>query len=729
MAQRIVIEVPGTKISELDRTSKVTAKDFFPVVQDDETKQAPLEQVANLIVAGLGSAAMKNEIDFASPASVEAVKVQSQKQTDAANERIDGVEYGLKAIGNGADASFSTYTEMVAYIPAKANVSVRNNDPDLELRGTYIWDGKGYKKGYDSFDQSVQFANKNPLFKPVRLDASTIIDELTTAGIYHVPQDPIAKSLGLPSALHGQLTVSGYTQPPKSGFVFQTFMDRAGGVFFRTKEAAGWSVWNGNTYQVISPSNTNLDLIIIQGNYNIRSAVVKDDAEKRNYPFFGVGSSGELAVQYSREHLSSINQTVTSSQGVASRVGSLKGDEIIWQPWSGVRYENNSIKNVSTLLEIGQVNQKIIKDMSDLNGHLDKAIVDGLYQVNTGSVASRANGFPIVATGGFLTVKRNASAAIHQVWETYGGYAFRWGSLSGDSATWQPWRGFKNSANSIIDVSQQITEQKLIVYGSSTLEYLSDELADLAKRKNLVFKDKSLSGETVNGAGFVMGANEVSVSFPSGIITNGKNVVLLQQIWSGRDIHKTTQVELSNGIVGSLTYNATEKKHVLTISGLSKPLIITSSIRFNTIAVDWYNQIDGVMIINIGKNNVGYDSLETILANTKAFLDYLPKDSKFIVGGHFSNTNATDSTRDIVEEINAFLESNYGLKYFDINKLLFEESTWTRLGLTKTNEDIAAIERRCKPPSLSRDAGHMSAEMDVILAEEIERTLLRLKYI
>lgn len=57
--QTIVIEVPGTPISELEQTSSVSLFDVLPVVQDGETKKAPLEQVSDLVKAGLGSAALK----------------------------------------------------------------------------------------------------------------------------------------------------------------------------------------------------------------------------------------------------------------------------------------------------------------------------------------------------------------------------------------------------------------------------------------------------------------------------------------------------------------------------------------------------------------------------------------------------------------------------------------------------------------------------------------------
>lgn len=158
MAQTIVIEVPGKSISELEPTSSVSPDDVLPVVQGEDTKKAPLEQVADMVKAGLGSAALKNEDDFAKPDAVNAVAVASQIRDDAQNERIDSVEHGLVAIGNGADKSFATYAEMIAYVPTEANVSVRNNDPDPTKRGTYIWNGSAYVPGYDPLDTAIEYA-------------------------------------------------------------------------------------------------------------------------------------------------------------------------------------------------------------------------------------------------------------------------------------------------------------------------------------------------------------------------------------------------------------------------------------------------------------------------------------------------------------------------------------------------------------------------------------------
>ncbi|MFV5413855.1 sialate O-acetylesterase [Acinetobacter baumannii] len=191
MATQVVIEVPGVPISELEPTSSVSPDDVLPVVQGDQTKKAPLEQVADMVKAGLGSAALKNESDFATPASVTDVATASQNRDDAQNERIDGIEYGLVATRNGTDRSFSTYAAMLAYVPSEANVSVRNNDPDPALRGTYTWTGTEYVPGYDPLDAAISYADG------VGEQSTKYTDEKITVIEQEIDQqvEPIANSL------------------------------------------------------------------------------------------------------------------------------------------------------------------------------------------------------------------------------------------------------------------------------------------------------------------------------------------------------------------------------------------------------------------------------------------------------------------------------------------------------------------------------------------------------
>lgn len=125
--QTVVIEVPGTPISELEPTSSVTAGDVIPLVQGEETKKAPLEQIVDLVKKGLGTAALKNENDFATPTSVTEVSRASQMRDDAQNERIDTLEYLQQTTAGGYFKSYLTLAQAnadIANIPLNVTVKV-----------------------------------------------------------------------------------------------------------------------------------------------------------------------------------------------------------------------------------------------------------------------------------------------------------------------------------------------------------------------------------------------------------------------------------------------------------------------------------------------------------------------------------------------------------------------------------------------------------------------------
>ncbi|WP_407499821.1 CotH kinase family protein [Acinetobacter baumannii] len=158
MANQIIINVPGKPISELESTSNVSLKDVLPIVQDGETKKAPLEQVADLVKAGLGSAAFKNVADFATPTSVSEVNQASQMRDDAQNERLERMEYAIYLFqNNGVFKAYRTKALMLSdesNIPINSIVSVVN-DPDNnaeinDINGEYHYDGNDFYKLEDN---------------------------------------------------------------------------------------------------------------------------------------------------------------------------------------------------------------------------------------------------------------------------------------------------------------------------------------------------------------------------------------------------------------------------------------------------------------------------------------------------------------------------------------------------------------------------------------------------
>lgn len=71
---------------------------------------------------------------------------------------------------------------MIGYVPTEANVSVRNNDPNPDLRGTYIWDGSNYTRSYDALDLSKEYINlkTSPLFSSLIASLNTLDKTITS---------------------------------------------------------------------------------------------------------------------------------------------------------------------------------------------------------------------------------------------------------------------------------------------------------------------------------------------------------------------------------------------------------------------------------------------------------------------------------------------------------------------------------------------------------------------
>ncbi len=150
-----------------------------------QNRQASIGQISDLVKSELGTAAFRNESDFSTPATVAAVEAASQQRDDAQNERIDAVEYGLTAVANGADKSFTTYAQMIAYVPPEPNVSVRNNDSDPALRGTYTWTGTEYVKGYDPLDAANKYTDQKVQTETNRIDkVESVFEEKTTVNLF-----------------------------------------------------------------------------------------------------------------------------------------------------------------------------------------------------------------------------------------------------------------------------------------------------------------------------------------------------------------------------------------------------------------------------------------------------------------------------------------------------------------------------------------------------------------
>ncbi|WP_155728659.1 hypothetical protein [Acinetobacter johnsonii] len=90
-----------------------------------------------------------------------------------------------------------------------------------------------------------------------------------------------------------------------------------------------------------------------------------------------------------------------------------------------------------------------------------------------------------------------------------------------------------------------------------------------------------------------------------------------------------------------------------------------------------------------------------------------------IILGHFINTDQTELAKQNIIKVNDWMKSLYFDRFIDVQNYLMSEQVWADVGLSKTQEDIDAIAAGVLPPSLGRDNAHLSAAVDIKLAEKI----------
>lgn len=442
-----------------------------------------------------------------------------------------------------------------------------------------------------------------------------------------------------------------------------------------------------------------------------------------------------------------VRQHYFSDAGIAQRYGVLTDGVWVWKAWQGINYKLGKIINIDDYaLTTQAVTYSTVSDISELNGHLDAATTTGSYQVLLRSLATVENGFPITGQAGILVVRMpRATGLVHQVWQSYNGYAMRQGSVAtlGTNPVWQPWQGFKNESGSIVNIATSTGggDNKKVIYGwgSSTLELAGSYFTAMAERHNYVYVGHGVSGETLAVSGMQQGANIVTVKFTDATLTNGTNhAVVITQSFKPKRGRGYISVELSNGVVGMLYFSENSTNaNTFKPTNLSKPLAVDTTYEYRAIKPDFINQGEGLYYFDIGKNNMSYaETAQDIVDAQQEMIDYIPEGSEYLVGGHFVNAGTSGSGyANKVVAVNQLLKLRYGLRFCDYYDFLYDDAVWTKYGITKTAEDITAIAAGELPPSLGRDIGtgtrdvaHLRDEMSAEIALQAEARFIKLGY-
>ena len=191
---------------------------------------------------------------------------------------------------------FSTASNMGASDLVDGDYAVVTDDSNLEKNGFWQKQSGVWKiLKWNPIEQSKEYVNANPLFKPKRLEPTDNIDTLFTAGIYHVPIDSTAVALGLPTGQYGQIYVSGNTKADNSGYVFQTYIARNGSVYQRVFSGSFWLDWKGNNASLLVKKGEQTKSIVTYGSSTL--AYLSDElqafADDKQLDFYPYAVSGD----------------------------------------------------------------------------------------------------------------------------------------------------------------------------------------------------------------------------------------------------------------------------------------------------------------------------------------------------------------------------------------------------------------------------------------------------
>lgn len=233
--------VSGIKISEMELVNDISGTEKMPTDQVGD-KAVSIDQILIYVnnkvkpVWGNIQGDINKQTDLMNMVNTKDEFIRFTLQT-----AIDDLQDQINALGGGASYGYTSYAAMVAdaaNIPAKSVVTV-GGDPDPTKDGMYIYDGTNFTKSpYDPLQQAKNYADANPLFKPIQIKAGDDFNTLTKQGFYYHwgPNLTSSQVLNAPYYNAGNLPFGVWfiTNPAPDGLknagVTQTFYPRDDGL-------------------------------------------------------------------------------------------------------------------------------------------------------------------------------------------------------------------------------------------------------------------------------------------------------------------------------------------------------------------------------------------------------------------------------------------------------------------------------------------------------------------
>lgn len=163
------------------------------------------------------------------------------------------------------------------------------------------------------------------------------------------------------------------------------------------------------------------------------------------------------------------------------------------------------------------------------------------------------------------------------------------------------------------------------------------------------------------------------------------------------------------GISGTLASSGDLTTYTFTRSGSGSSVALPSGTPF--VPTIGSQRRANATLIWAGKNDITSGGNMTTLAEAiQAMVDYLEPGTRYLVMGHFADSNMTVGTasRTRLDNEHARLASTYGNLYVDVFSYINSSQVWTDSGVTPTATDLSDQAAGIIPTSLRYNGGHLN---------------------
>ena len=608
------------------------------------------------------------------------------------------------------------------------------------------------KSPYDPLQQSINYSNNNPLFKPVTPSALITQDlfKYEDTGFYNFATFQILDvTINHPERTPFFLHVD--KVHPNGLTITHTLITKTGNFYYAvgTKVDANSDPDFGEGYKkIVDEKSINSFGFLKAVNKSGASPIgilTPDIVTELGYTSANDIPSGTYYVTSSN---TAANLGLPNSRGGLLNVG-LSGTTTV----TGVRYYAplgkdgiytgrytgswGSWKYIATLEEVESLLSDFVKK-DPLDGSIDvfgtisnnlglqswTELPDGFHSITSSAVAT-AWGLPN-SRGGRLSIDRAGTTAAsitgRAEWQVNGKLGIYRNNLA--SGSWTGWSYIPSEsevqtmiAGSSSDSVDKSVDNAVIGIGSSSMHRYNAQMQIEMTNRKRTYINAGFGGTGFATAAMFCGQGKYFMNFDNATLKAG---VKTPFTWSGGDFGTITDmptgddyrdwtITLENGVRGKIYFG----------TRTFEPVSGTPDIAVNG-AVEVYPNYArykrAINVLNTGKNSFGNGSAERIAAVKESFdetirqLKEVQPDARFIVLAHHVNTGSNATITSAVQEVNAYLKNKYGNRFVDLNAWVTGPQIWIDLGITPTATDLAEQQAGHIPQSLTEnlDKTHMN---------------------